>query len=187
MDDISYMLNIFLGLSILGIFIKYALSNITIGNESGAAFSSLIGLGIVGMSMFGILVTVLKYYYDTNSCSSTYIFTSILQLVIICSVLALLIYQNVIFYDQINTNSSSEYTTFSSISTILTIMQLVLVFYCLKSQMTCLDSNTDASASPSGQDDIRNLGLVYLNAIVTLLNYSAIGITYIILKYFYIC
>ena len=186
MDDISYMLNIFLGLSILGMFIKYALSNITIGNESGAAFSSLIGLGIVGMSMFGILVTVLKYYYDTNSCSSTYILTSILQLVIICSVLALLIYQNVIFYDQINNNSSSEYATFSSISSILTIMQLILVFYCLKSQMNCLDPTSPAS-STSAQDDIRNLGLVYVNGIVTLLNYSAIGITFIILKYFYIC
>ena len=58
MGNISYTIKICAVISIIGLVIKFAISSYE---------ASLIGLGLVGLSLFGSMLMVLKYYYSTGS------------------------------------------------------------------------------------------------------------------------
>jgi len=173
MDNILYVIQVCAVLSIIGILIK-----ITISSDQ----ASLIGLGLVSLSLFGTMMMVLKYYYSTGtsvSCFKGAVLPSLVQLLLICAIVGILMYQAITSSTQNIT--SSEYTTFSTISSGLTFMQIFLTFYYLFLNMKCL------SGFKSGNDEITSLGLMYLNVILTLLNVCALGIIQVILNKFYIC
>lgn len=58
MGNISYAIKICAVISVLGLVIKFAISSYE---------ASLIGLGLVALSLFGSMMMVLKYYYSTGS------------------------------------------------------------------------------------------------------------------------
>ena len=58
MGNISYAIKICAAMSILGLIIKFAVSSYE---------ASILGLGLIALSLFGSMMMVLKYYYSTGS------------------------------------------------------------------------------------------------------------------------
>ena len=178
MGNISYAIKICAAMSVVGLVIKFAISSYE---------ASLIGLGLVALSLFGTMMMVLKYYYSTGSENSFFngaILPSLVQLIFICAIVAILLYQTITTTSQNVT--SSEYTTFSSISAMLTLMQVCITFYYLFLNMKCLNLN-GGKCNLSEQDTVTSLGIMYFNIILTLLNACTLGIIQVILNKFYIC
>ena len=176
MGNISYTIKICAVISIIGLVIKFAISSYE---------ASLIGLGLVALSLFGSMMMVLKYYYSTGSENSFFsgaVLPSLVQLILICIIVGVLIYQTITTTSQNVT--SSEFTTFSSISAMLALMQVCITFYYLFLNMQCLNGG---KCNISERDTVTSLGIMYLNIILTLLNVCALGIIQIILTKFYIC
>jgi hypothetical protein len=176
MGNISYAIKICAAMSVVGLVIKFAISS-----------ASLMGLSLVALSLFGTMMMVLKYYYSTGSGNSFFngaILPSLVQLILICSIVAIVLYQTITTTSQNVT--SSEYTTFSSISSMLTLMQVCITFYYLFLNMKCLNLN-GGKCTLSEQDSVTSLGIMYFNIILTLLNVCALGIIQVILNKFYIC
>lgn len=175
MGNISYTIKICAVISIIGLVIKFTISSYE---------ASLIGLGLVALSLFGSMMMVLKYYYSTGSENSFFsgaVLPSLVQLILICTIVGVLIYQTITTSQNI---TSSEFTTFSSISAMLALMQVCITFYYLFLNMQCLNGG---KCSLSERDTVTSLGIMYLNIILTLLNVCALGIIQIILTKFYIC
>jgi len=175
MGNISYTIKVCAIISVIGLIIKFTISSYE---------ASLIGLGLVGLSLFGSMLMVLKYYFSTGSEKSLFngaVLPSLVQLLLICGIVGMLLYQTITTSQNI---TSSEYTTFSSISAILALMQVAITFYYLFLNMTCLNGG---KCDISERDSITSLGIMYLNVILTLLNVCALGIIQVILNKFYIC
>jgi hypothetical protein len=175
MGNISYTIKICAVISIIGLVIKFAISSYE---------ASLIGLGLVALSLFGSMIMVLKYYYSTGSGTSFFngaVLPSLVQLILICAIVGVLIYQTITTSQNV---TSSELTTFSSISAILALMQVFITFYYLFLNMKCLGGG---KCDISERDSITSIGIMYLNIILTLLNGCALGIIQVILNKFYIC
>ena len=131
MGNISYAIKICAAMSVLGLIIKFAVSSYE---------ASILGLGLIGLSLFGSMMMVLKYYYSTGSEKSFFngaILPSLVQLILICIIVGILLYQTITTASQSVT--SSEYTTFSSISATLTLIQICITFYYLFINMKCLN------------------------------------------------
>jgi hypothetical protein len=175
-SNISYTLKVCAAISAVGILIKYGLNT---------NIASLVGLGLVGLSLFGAMLMVLKFYYSTGSGASFFsgaVLPSLIQLLLICGVVAVLMYQTISTNAQSIT--SSEYDTFTSISTSLTLMQIFITFYYLFLNMKCFSG---IQCVMTDRDKITGIGIMYLNVILTLLNFCALGIVQVILTKFYIC
>lgn len=175
-SNISYTLKVCAAISAVGILIKYGLNT---------DIASVVGLGLVGLSLFGAMLMVLKFYYSTGSGSSFFsgaVLPSLIQLLLICVVVGTLIYQTVT--NSAQNITSSDYDTFTGISTALTLMQIFITFYYLFLNMKCLNGG---KCNLSERDSVTSLGIVYLNIILTLLNGCTLGIIQIILNKFYIC
>jgi hypothetical protein len=176
-SNISYTLKVCAAISAVGILIKYGLNT---------NIASLVGLGLVGLSLFGAMLMVLKFYYSTGSGASFFsgaVLPSLIQLFLICIIVAILMYQTITTNAQSIT--SSEYDTFTAISTSLTLMQIFITFYYLFLNMKCFSSKD--ACSMSDRDKLTGIGIMYLNVILTLLNFCSLGIIQIILTKFYIC
>lgn len=176
-SNISYTLKVCAAISVVGILIKYGLNTDT---------ASLVGLGLVGLSLFGAMLMVLKFYYSTGSSASFFsgaVLPSLVQLLLICGVVGILIYQTITTSAQNIT--SSEYDTFTSISTSLTLIQIFMTFYYLFLNMKCFQN--EGVCKMTDRDKVTGLGIMYLNIIMTLLNICALGIVQVILTKFYIC
>jgi len=177
-SNISYTLKVCAAISAVGILIKYGLNT---------NIASLVGLGLVGLSLFGAMLMVLKFYYSTGSGASFFssaVLPSLMQLLLICVVVGILMYQTITTSAQSIT--SSEYDTFTAISTSLTLMQIFITFYYLFLNMKCF-SGAGAACIMSDRDKLTGIGIMYLNVILTLLNFCALGIIQVILTKFYIC
>jgi hypothetical protein len=176
-SNISYTLKVCAAISAVGILIKYGLNT---------NIASLVGLGLVGLSLFGAMLMVLKFYYSTGSGASFFsgaVLPSLIQLLLICGVVAVLMYQTITTSAQNVT--SSEYDTFTTISTSLTLMQIFITFYYLFLNMKCFGGQ--GACNMSDRDKITGIGMMYFNIILTLLNLCALGIVQVILTKFYIC
>ncbi len=175
-SNISYTLKVCAAVSAVGILIKYGLNT---------NIASLVGLGLVGLSLFGAMLMVLKFYYSTGSGNSFFsgaVLPSLIQLLLICGVVATLMYQTIT--TSAKNITSSEYDTFTTISTSLTLMQIFITFYYLFLNMKCLSGE---ACNITDRDKITSIGIMYFNIILTLLNFCALGIVQVILTKFYIC
>jgi len=176
MGNIAYTIKVCAVISVIGLIIKFTISSYE---------ASLIGLGLVGLSLFGSMLMVLKYYFSTGGEKSLFngaVLPSLVQLLLICGIVGMLLYQTITTTSQNIT--SSEYTTFSSISAMLAFMQVAVTFYYLFLNMRCFNRS---KCDISERDTITSLGIMYLNVILTLLNVCALGIIQVILNKFYIC
>lgn len=175
-SSISYTLKVCAAISTVGILIKYGLNT---------NVASLVGLGLVGLSLFGAMLMVLKFYYSTGSSNSLFsgaVLPSLIQLILICAVISALIYQTI--STSAENITSSEYNIFTGISTALTLMQIFVTFYYLFLNMKCFN---EGGCVMSDRDKLTGIAIIYLNAILTLLNFCALGIIQVILTKFYIC
>ena len=89
MGNISYTIKICAAMSVVGLIIKFAVSSYE---------ASIIGLGLIALSLFGSMMMVLKYYYSTGSEKSFFdgaILPSLVQLILICIIVGILLYQTI--------------------------------------------------------------------------------------------
>ena len=109
------------------------------------------------------------------------IFKNAIPVMLITSIIALVLFQNVSFYDQINKgNVADEYYQFSGVSSFLILIQVCLV-------ISYLMDTLGAARSTGKKEDIMTALASEMNSLILILsviNIGIIGILQVILKYF---
>lgn len=174
----EYLVNNFMAFAIVGIIIKlFFQSNNSPDGTSGPANASIWGYGVVSLSIFSIMF--LSFALASNMANlekSLFGFIKMLLSDSLPSMITLLVLMwlialNVTYFKRINQGKlSDEYKQFSLITTILLVIQLIVLFMFLKDQ---------TSANPSGS---KTMG--YVVYAVTFINVIYIGMMNIILKFF---
>jgi len=174
----EYLVNNFMAFAIVGIIIKlFFQSNISEDGASGPANASIWGYGVVSLSIFSIMF--LSFALASNMANleksllgfMKMLFTDSLPSMITLLILVWLITINVTYFKRINQGKlSADYNQFSTITTILLIVQLIVLFMFLRDQ---------TSVNPSGS---KTMG--YVVYAITFLNAIYIGLMNIILKFF---
>lgn len=174
----EYLVNNFMAFAIVGIIIKlFFQSNITSDGTSGPANASIWGYGVVSLSIFSIMF--LSFALASNMVNleksllgfMKMLFSDSLPSMITLLVLIWLITLNVTYFKRINQGKlSNDYNQFSTITTILLIIQLIVLFMFLRDQ---------TSATPS-----ENKTMGYVVYAITFINVIYISMMNIILKFF---
>jgi len=174
----AYLVNNFMAFAIVGIIIKlFFQSNITSDGTSGPANASIWGYGVVSLSIFSIMF--LSFALASNMVNLEksllgfikMLFSDSLPSMITLLVLIWLITLNVTYFKRINQGKlSNDYNQFSTITTILLIIQLIVLFMFLRDQ---------TSATPS-----ENKTMGYVVYAITFINVIYISMMNIILKFF---
>jgi len=175
----DYLVNNFMAFAIIGIIIKlFFQSQITTDGSSGPANASIWGYGVICLSIFSVMflsfalasnmVNLEKNLLGFIKVLLTSSFPSILTLLILVWLITL----NMTYFTRINQGKlSEEYNQFSTITTLLLIVQLIVLFKFLKEQT--------ASLNPAGGQ-----GMAYVVYILTFINVIYIAMMNIILRYF---
>ena len=174
----EYLVNNFMAFAIVGIIIKlFFQSNTSPDGTSGPANASIWGYGVVSLSIFSIMF--LSFALASNMANLEknlfgfikMLFSDSLPSMITLLVLMWLIALNITYFKRINQGKlSDEYKQFSLITTILLVIQLIVLFMFLRDQ---------TSTNPSGS---KNMG--YVVYAITFINVIYIGMMNIILKFF---
>ena len=179
---IYYLINICILLAFVGIVIKMVFSSLSIGEEQGPAFATLVGYIFTSIALFGLLMAVVSYYFkvkNTPSCSSLY--PSFFQLLALFIILFVIIRQSISFSKMINTYQvDPEYYKFSNYSGILIFFQLVLIYSYLQGNLNCISTTVGTLSKPS-------IGTLYLSVVLFVLNILTVGIMEVILRLFSTC
>jgi hypothetical protein len=179
---IYYLINICILLAFVGIIIKMVFTSLSMGDDQGPAFATLVGYIFTSIALFGLLTAVVSYYFkvkNTPSCSSLYpCFFQILALFII---LFVIIRQSISFSKMINTYQvDPEYYIFSNYSGILIFFQIVLIYSYLQGNLNCISTTLGTLSKPS-------VGTLYLSIVLFILNILTVGIMEVILRLFSTC
>ena len=179
---IYYLIYISILLAFVGIVIKIVFTSLSIGDEQGPAFATLVGYVFTCVAMFGLLMAVISYYFKVQgSFCSTSLYPSFFQIFALFLILFVIIRQSISFSNMINTYQvDPEYYTFSNYSSILIFFQLVLIFSYLHGNLNCISSTTGALSKPSW-------GTLYLSVVLFILNILTVGIMEVILRLFSTC
>ena len=179
---IYYLINICVLLAFVGIIIKVVFSSLSIGEEQGPAFSTIVGYIFTSVGLFGLLLSVVSYYFKvqhTQSCSSLY--PSFFQILALFLILFTIIRQSLSFSKPINTYQvDPEYYKFANYSGILIFFQLVLIFSYLQGNLNCISSTVGTLSK-------RSIGTLYLSVVLFILNILTVGIMEVILRLFSTC
>ena len=179
---IYYLINICILLAFVGIIIKMVFTSLSMGDEQGPAFATMIGYIFTSIALFGLLMAVVSYYFkvkNTPSCSSLY--PSFFQLLALFIILFVIIRQSISFSKMINTYQvDPEYYKFSNYSGILIFFQLVLIYSYLQGNLNCISTTVGTLSKPS-------IGILYLSVVLFVLNILTVGIMEVILRLFSTC
>ena len=179
---IYYLIYICVLLAFVGIVIKIVFTSLSIGDEQGPAFATLVGYIFTCVAMFGLLMAVISYYFKVQGSScSTSLYPSFFQIFALFLILFVIIRQSISFSNMINTYQvDPEYYTFSNYSSILIFFQLVLIFSYLHGNLNCISTTVGALSKPS-------IGTLYLSIVLFILNILTVGIMEVILRLFSTC
>ena len=179
---IYYLINICILLAFVGIIIKMVFTSLSMGDDQGPAFATLVGYIFTSIALFGLLMAVVSYYFkvkNTPSCSSLY--PSFFQILALFIILFVIIRQSISFSKMINTYQvDPEYYKFSNYSGILIFFQLVLIYSYLQGNLNCISSTVGTLSKPS-------IGTLYLSIVLFILNILTVGIMEVILRLFSTC
>ena len=179
---IYYLINICILLAFVGIIIKMVFTSLSMGDEQGPAFATMVGYIFTSIALFGLLMAVVSYYFkvkNTPSCSSLY--PSFFQLLALFIILFVIIRQSISFSKMINTyHVDPEYYKFSNYSGILIFFQLVLIYSYLQGNLNCISTTVGTLSKPS-------IGILYLSVVLFILNILTVGIMEVILRLFSTC
>jgi len=179
---IYYLINICVLLAFVGIIIKMVFTSLSMGDDQGPAFATLVGYIFTSIALFGLLMAVVSYYFkvkNTPSCSSLY--PSFFQLLALFIILFVIIRQSISFSKMINTYQvDPEYYKFSNYSGILIFFQLVLIYSYLQGNLNCISTTVGTLSKPS-------IGTLYLSVVLFILNILTVGIMEVILRLFSTC
>ena len=179
---IYYLINICILLAFVGIIIKMVFTSLSMGDDQGPAFATMVGYIFTSIALFGLLMAVVSYYFkvkNTPSCSSLY--PSFFQLLALFIILFVIIRQSISFSKMINTYQvDPEYYKFSNYSGILIFFQLVLIYSYLQGNLNCISTTVGTLSKPS-------IGILYLSVVLFVLNILTVGIMEVILRLFSTC
>ena len=179
---IYYLINICILLAFVGIIIKMVFTSLSMGEDQGPAFATLVGYIFTSLALFGLLMAVVSYYFkvkNTPSCSSLY--PSFFQILALFIILFVIIRQSISFSKMINTYQvDPEYYKFSSYSGILIFFQRVLIYSYLQGNLNCISTTVGTLSKPS-------IGTLYLSIVLFILNILTVGIMEVILRLFSTC
>lgn len=179
---VYYLINICVLLAFVGIIIKIVFSSLSIGDEQGPAFSTMVGYIFTCVGLFGLLMSVISYYFkvqNSPSCSSLY--PSFFQIIGLFFILFVIIRQSISFSKVINTYQvDPEYYKFANYSGILIFFQLVLIFSYLQGNLNCISTTVGTLSK-------RSIGTLYLSIVLFILNILTVGIMEVILRLFSTC
>jgi len=181
---IPYDIKIFSFFCILGLVIRMIFAKTT----NDYAKATVYGYGFSIFALLGLLVSSFALSYKDQFAQGIVgffkvVFKNAIPVILIISIVALVIFQNVSFYEQINSGKvADEYYQFSGVSSFLILVQTVLVINYLMDILagTKKSSNNDKAG-------IMTAMAGELNSIILILsvaNISIIGILQVILKYF---
>ena len=179
---VYYLINICILLAFVGIIIKMVFTSLSMGDDQGPAFATLVGYIFTSIALFGLLMAVVSYYFkvkNTPSCSSLY--PSFFQILALFIILFVIIRQSISFSKMINTYQvDPEYYKFSNYSGILIFFQLVLIYSYLQGNLNCISTTVGTLSKPS-------IGTLYLSIVLFVLNILTVGIMEVILRLFSTC
>ena len=179
---IYYLINICILLAFVGIIIKMVFTSLSMGEDQGPAFATLVGYIFTSIALFGLLMAVVSYYFkvkNSPTCSSLY--PSFFQILALFIILFVIIRQSISFSKMINTYQvDPEYYKFSSYSGILIFFQLVLIYSYLQGNLNCISTTVGTLSKPS-------IGTLYLSIVLFILNILTVGIMEVILRLFSTC
>ena len=179
---IYYLINICILLAFVGIIIKMVFTSLSMGEDQGPAFATLVGYIFTSIALFGLLMAVVSYYFKVKnapSCASLY--PSFFQILALFIILFVIIRQSISFSKMINTYQvDPEYYKFSNYSGILIFFQLVLIYSYLQGNLNCISTTVGTLSKPS-------IGTLYLSIVLFVLNILTVGIMEVILRLFSTC
>ena len=179
---IPYDVKIFSFLCILGILVRIIFARTA--NEYATA--TVYGYGFSILALFGLIIGSFAISYKDQFSQGIMgffkvIFKNAIPVMLITSIIALVLFQNVSFYDQINKgNVADEYYQFSGVSSFLILIQVCLV-------ISYLMDTLGAARSTGKKEDIMTALASEMNSLILILsviNIGIIGILQVILKYF---
>tara|TARA_R110002073_G_scaffold4066_4_gene27269 strand:+ start:1021 stop:1599 length:579 start_codon:yes stop_codon:yes gene_type:complete len=171
----------------VGILIKLFFgNNTTADGSSGPASSAVWGYGIVALSIFSILFITFALATQMTAVSQYNTMDFIMKLVqgslvpfLMLLILVWLISINLTFYKRINEgNVASEYNQFSTVSTILVVVQLMVLFKYLK------DAFKVEKGGQNGLGGAHKSQMASITYVLTALNVIFIGMMNIVVAYF---
>lgn len=185
--NLNYDITIMMIFSFIGIIIKLFFGNITTTDGSqGPASAALWGYGVVAMSVLVIMFinfALASQMMELNKYSSNTIgfikalLTSSMPILLTFIILVWLLIINTTYYKRINEGKiANEYNTFSTISTILVVFQLVILFKYLNDEVLTKKGNLIAGVL-KGQ-------LASITYVLSILNLVFIGMMNIVLEFF---
>ena len=171
----------------VGILIKLFFgNNTTADGSSGPASSAVWGYGIVALSVLSILFITFALATQMTAVSQYNTMDFIMKLVqgslvpfLMLLILVWLISINLTFYKRINEgNVASEYNQFSTVSTILVVVQLMVLFKYLK------DAFMVEKGGKNGLGGALKSQMASITYVLTALNVIFIGMMNIVVAFF---
>ena len=171
----------------VGILIKLFFGNNTTADGSSEPASSAVwGYGIVALSVFSILFITFALATQMTAVSQYNTMDFIMKLVqgslvpfLMLLILVWLISINLTFYKRINEgNVASEYNQFSTVSTILVVVQLMVLFKYLK------DAFKVEKGGQNGLGGAHKSQMASITYVLTALNVIFVGMMNIVLAFF---
>lgn len=179
----SYDIAILFGLSIIGFIVKIIFQKSNQNENEGPATASIWGYGIILISLICLLFIKISLAIKNKINITTFesfkiILTSSTPILFIILLVLWNIFLNITYKKQINTGKvSKEYNTFGNISSVLFILQLMIIFKYLKNTLNNnFENNTNKGIFSSS--------LIALNYLIGIINLIIISFMQAILDYF---
>ena len=189
----EYDIHNMIGFSTVGILIKLFFGSQTEDGSSGPASASIWGYGVVVLAIISILVIFISLASKITSIENYDVFTFLKTLVkytlpslLTLIVLIWLITVNVIYFKRINQGRvANEYYSYSTITTLIVIFQIIALFKYLTDNLSTINSQISRDVA-SGNETfiISNDKMAYVTYFLTFLNFLFIGIMTIVLEFF---
>lgn len=178
---IPYDIQIFSFLCILGIVFRMIFARST----QDYATATVWGYGFSLLSLFGLVISSFaissknQYSQSVLGFFKTMVSNS-LPLILTLVIIALIIVQNISFYDKINNgNVADEYYSFSGVSAFLILVQISLVINFLMDKLKQYKSNNNGELMAAFASEMNSFILI-----LSVANFTFIGMLQVILKYF---
>ena len=183
-NRLPYDVKIFSFLCVMGILVK-----IIFGNASHEyATATVWGYGFSILALFGLLISSFAISYKEQLSQGVWgffklIFKNALPLILNISIIALILFQNISFYSQINSGKvADEYYQFSGVSSFLILIQSILVINYLMDVLSGEQSKNNSQKGGIMAALASELNSIIL--ILSVINIGIIGVLHVILKYF---
>mgnify|MGYP007063396905 FL=1 len=178
---IPYDIKMFSALAITGILVKIFFGNVS----DELATSAIAGYSFSLFSLFGLMISGFALAYRGQMLGSIKdflieLYKNSFPTILLSVILGILIYENIAFFDNINSGKlADEYYQFSSVSSFLVLIQIGITIYYFIDKIDAINDKQHG-----GIYNALATQLIYVLAILSIINLFISGLLYVILKYF---